>query len=884
MPIRFAIKYHTNYGEDIRMRFLFSSDEDAALILSMTYNENDEWILEADPKDVADGSSVQYQYLLYKDDSLHGILPTIFNISLKQFKTDHLRVQDEWVESSDFDELLTTRPFVSLGADPGIKTKKHSAKTGTHSFHLHTAGMGQHLIPCITGSGKKLHDWDEAKAETFTKQNNEWILNINLSKEKFPLEYKVALFDEEKGKIIAYETGPNRILESAEKEEVILNNIIQYFPDYAWRGAGINVQLSSLKTNRSWGIGDFTDIFLLTDWAKKTGLKMIQLLPVNDTTSTHTCKDSYPYSAVSAFALHPVFLNVQKIATAISVKFPKQMLDEIKALNDAPALDYGNVIRIKEAAISLLYEKEKQFFKDDLDWFEFFDFHRSWLQPYAAFCYLRDKYETAEFEQWPEYSNCTESDIQEIVSKENKDYDKIAIHYFVQYHLHLQLKDATDYAHKHGVVLKADLPIGVGRHSVDTWTQRHLFHMDMQAGAPPDAFAVKGQNWSFPTYNWEAMAKDGYAWWRQRMEQLSNYFDAVRIDHVLGFFRIWSIPLYAVEGVLGRFYPAISLSGDDIRSRGIYFDEHRFCAPYITGEFLQQLFGDKHELVKQTFLDGLSLKPEFSTQRKVEKFIENNPDMHWAKQGLFDLLSNVIFLKDEESGGYHFRINIYETNSFKSLSPAERQILDQLYSWYFFTLQDELWKNEGTKKLEALRKSSNNMLLCGEDLGMVPAFVPEVLEKMRILCLQVERMSKKSSELFSAPATAPYGAVVTPSTHDMSTVRGWWEEDRELTQKFYNEALGHEGTAPFFCEDWIAKQIIAQHLYSPGMWAVFLMQDVLATNATIRRDDPSAERINIPADPQHVWNYRMHLTMEQLLEETDFNEEIKQLVKESGRG
>ena len=887
MTIRFIVKYSTVYGQaiSININALKTVGQSGGKIMPLNYVDKESWQLEIDSEELGVKDGITYHYLLKNFGNTIQELHNHIDLNFKKLKCNVLEIHDEWRQADLHDDLYKTRPFIKLITQHKDKEpKKAATKNATHLFRVKAAEMAARYLICLTGSAKKMNGWNEEEPVMLHKNDGYWTAKLNLSKELFPIGFKIGLYDTQVKKIVLFEDGENRQLEHFVDDKVFrVYNILADFKNYAWRGAGINVQLSSIKTNRSWGTGDFTDLFLLSDWCCETGIKLIQLLPVNDTSATHTSKDSYPYSAISAFALHPNFLNVQKLATSLSVKFTAGMLLRVTKLNGLPVLDYEAVTVIKQEAIKLLFEKEKSYFKDDLDWFEFFDINRTWLQPYAAFCYLRDKYKTADFSQWEQYSEYDEVSIDELTSSEGQAYDGIAIHYFTQYHLHLQLKDATDYAHKNGLVLKADLPIGVGRCSVDTWMYPHLFHMDKQAGAPPDAFAVTGQNWSFPTYDWKSMSIDNYAWWRQRMEQLSTYFDAVRIDHVLGFFRIWSIPLDAIEGILGRFVPAHPLSAGDIANEGIHFNEDRLCNPYITNEILQQNFGDEADAVKSIFLDGFTFKTEYNTQRKVAGYFQQHPGSEWIKFKLFHLLSDVVLIRDEQTGYYHFRINIFVTTSFNQLGEQERQALDRLYNRYFFTLQEELWKEEGIKKIAALKNASNNMLLCGEDLGMVPGFVPNVLHDLEILSLQVERMPKQNTESFSPPSKAQYDCVVTPSTHDMSTLREWWEEDRVTTQHFYNDGLGHYGNAPFYCEPWIAKEMINQHLHSPSMWCVFLFQDLLAMDDELRRQDPHAERINIPADPHHVWNYRMHLSLETLLEATSFTASVLELVAISGR-
>jgi 4-alpha-glucanotransferase len=470
------------------------------------------------------------------------------------------------------------------------------------------------------------------------------------------------------------------------------------------------------------------------------------------------------------------------------------------------------------------------------------------------------------------------------------------------------LKAASDYARAQGVILKGDIPIGVSRCGADVWQEPELYHLDKQAGAPPDAFGIKGQNWSFPTYNWPRMKQDGFAWWKRRFEQMGRYFDAFRIDHILGFFRIWSIPLDAVEGILGHFEPAIPVSEGEFLSRGIQFDRDRFLKPFITEEVLAEVFGSLAagiganlpniiETIRNSFLDAhpsghYALKPKFATQRQVEAFFQAQEETginHALRDGLYDLVSNVILLEAKEWSGapkgseqFHFRFAVESTSSFKYLNADTKSRLHELYIDYFFRRQEEFWKREAMQKLPELKRATR-MLVCGEDLGLVPACVPDVMRQLGVLSLEVQRMPKRMYQEFFRPSEAPYLSVVTPSTHDMSTIRGWWQEDRQVIQRFYNQELGRAGAAPQICEAWINQAIVLQHLSSPAMWSIFQLQDLLGMDEKLRREKPEDERINVPANPKNYWHYRMHLTLEQLLDAAGFNDQLNQALQQTKR-
>ena len=708
------------------------------------------------------------------------------------------------------------------------KIKQAFSKKATHVFKTDLPFFQKDKWLCLTGSASSLGNFDPANPAFFKmKKNGRAVLKIDLSKEQFPVEYKLAVCDKRKKIIIEYEPGENRILESGNPEEKIsLFVSADLLQKYLWRGAGANIPLFSIRTEKSWGIGDLSDMRLLIDWLFRCGCRLIQLLPINDTAATYSDKDSYPYSAISAFALDPKYLNVESIAAANSVVIDETEIQVIKALNELPVVDHLSVLKLKIKILRRAFETVKNNFFNTSKWLRFFEKNQDWLEPYAAFCVLRDKYETADHSKWEDQEAYDEEKIKALGCSGNEHYDNIQFWYFLQYHLHRQLKAAVKYAHKKKIILKADLPIGVGRHSADTWQYPQLFDMNMQAGAPPDAFSQSGQNWGFPTYNMAMMKADNYVWFRRRMKHLEKYFDAVRIDHALGFFRIWSIPINEKDGRMGRFVPAIPVTKDEIVNAGILFDEDKFC-----------------------------------------KAASDDP-------------TDVILLK--ENNGYHFRINVQQTNSFAALPGNEQEILQKLYNKYFYEDQNILWEKEGRERLQML-KGSTGMLLCAEDLGMVPAFIETVLHELNILSLRVQQMPKEENKKFSDTSAASYDSVVMPDTHDMPTMRLWWELSRKDAQVFYNDILQEPGAEPYFCEPWICEKVIRLHLQSPAMWSIFLLQDLLAMNGNIRRADPAEERINDPANNQQVWNYRMHLTLEKLLKDVLFGARIKEMVKDSGR-
>lgn len=893
MVIHFYLRFSTKFGQSIFVSGdtdLLGND-DTSKALPIQYLNDQLWHGSVEIDKAITAEPIKYKYILREEGTAETIeFGDDRIIVVDEIAAEEVMLFDTWNFAGETENAFFTQPFQNVllkRQKTAGKAKTKQSKAYSHEFRVKAPMLKDDEVVCIAGAGAILGNWSTEKPLLLEKNSTWWKIRVNLSAESFPLTYKYGIYNTTTNKFSFFENGDNRILmgDAAKKKITICHDGFVNIAFKPWRGAGVAIPVFSLRSKNSFGTGEFTDLKLLVDWAKKTGLKLIQLLPLNDTTATHTWKDSYPYAAISAFALHPLFLNLEQLAGKEQAALIKPLRKKQQQLNELPDMDYDSVIRFKTSAVKEIYEAQKDTLKENKDYFDFFELNRYWLVPYAAFCFLRDKYNTCEFSKWKSISVYDEDAVQRLVSPSNKHYDDIAVHYFTQYNLHLQLKEATAYAHKNGIVVKGDIPIGIYRNSVDAWMSPSLYNMNAQAGAPPDDFAVKGQNWGFPTYNWTAMQQDNFTWWRQRFEQMSTYFDAFRIDHILGFFRIWSIPLHAVEGIMGKFDPAIPVHINELFERNISYDWHRYCKPYITEDVLWQIFGNQSSYVKEQFLNGYELKEEFDTQRKVENHFAGLTDADEnIKLGLFDIISNIILFEEEHSQGqkFHFRFGMEQTISFQQLDAHSQQQLKELYVNYFFRRQDDFWMQEAMNKLPGLKRSTN-MLICGEDLGLVPACVPEVMWQLGILSLEIQRMPKKTQTTFFHPNDAPYMSVVTPSTHDMSTIRGWWEEDKDKTQRFYNSLMGRYGEAPYFCEAWINKEIVLQHLYSPAMWSILQLQDWMGCDEKIRRDNPNDERINIPANPNHYWKYRMHITLEQLLKEDEFNEAVKGYIAASGR-
>ena len=672
----------------------------------------------------------------------------------------------------------------------------------------------EHLA--IVGSSKGLGEWQTAKALKMTYLGNyRWGVAL---RERAGAEYKFVVVSNESDNV-RWERGGNRTLPTTDKVHLTLG--LRLRDDVQWRGAGVAVPVFSLRSEQSFGVGEFADLQLLGDWCAKTGQRMIQILPVNDTSMSMTWADSYPYNTVSSFALHPLYLRLSDVGY-LRGEADRAEMEALKAeLNSLPEMDYERVVNAKIKYLRKMYEQLGARCMDSKSFRDFEKQNRAWLMPYAVFSVLRDKYKTADFTKWATFTKFIEKRCAAFAERNEKE---VGFYYYMQYHLDRQLRKVRDYLHSKGVVLKGDIPIGVSRTSVDVWQNPELFVTTSSAGAPPDDFSAGGQNWGFPIYNWAKMAEDDYAWWRARFAKMADYFDAYRIDHILGFFRIWAVPEGAKSALLGAFSPSLPYSATDIRCEGFEFNEKKDVATDL-----------------------------------------NNDNALWLSYG----------------EGYVPRISPFATKRFEALSKLQQEAFIRLHDNFYYRRHNAFWGMTGAERLAKLT-SSTSMLACGEDLGMIPACVPQVMGEEQILSLEIERMPKEYGVAYGDTARYPYLSVCSTSTHDMSPLRLWWRDEAQH-EKYYKEVLGLEGEAPEEATAELCEKIVARHLASPSMLAVLPLQDWLSLSEELRSDDIERERINIPSNPHHYWRYRMHLTLEELLDADDYNEKLHKLVADNNR-
>ena len=808
MRLLFNVEYHTSFGEFLVLNILSGDDASKVSHHKMTTLDDSHWFIELN-KTFKAGTYIDYYYSVVRgdDEIRHEWLVEPHRLEFAAQKGIRYVVYDHWIDIPE-DAYMYSSAFTDciMACQREFSPTSEFQQTVRLKVRAPQLRIGQQLG--IAGAGDALGNWDINKAlPMYEHEYHEWVISLDVAQLPQTFEFKFVLLGLD---VPVWEQGGNRTvsLPLIRDNEVFVYELSQvYFPVFPWKGAGTVIPIFSLRSEGSFGVGDFGDLKKMIEWADKTHQRVIQVLPINDTNITHTWQDSYPYNSISIYALHPQYTDLRQLPE-IKNEERKTHFEQLRQeLNALPQIDYERVNNAKMEYLRELFAQEWATIKKRASYKDFFEQNKEWLVPYAAFCYYRDQYGTADFSQWPKEATVA------AIKATNKE---VQFWYFVQYNLDQQMHAAHEFARDHHVILKGDIPIGISRDGVEAWVEPKYFNLNGQAGAPPDPFSADGQNWGFPTYNWDEMLKDGCSWWVRRFRKMAQFFDAYRIDHVLGFFRIWEIPVPEKSGLKGQFAPALGLSREEIEGYGIY--------------------------------------------NHMELFLVDH----------------------KRADRWHPRIAVQFNEDYEKLNDDEKYNFNRLYNDYFYRRNNQFWYQEAMKKLPRLTQATR-MLCCAEDLGMVPDCVPWVMNELRILSLEIQSMPKDDKVRFGHLSQYPYRSVCTISTHDMPTLRQWWDEDWDRTQDYYNSMLHRGGGAPHPLPGWLAKDIVSRHLTSPSMLCLLSLQDWLSIDEKLRLPDANAERINIPANPRHYWRYRMHLTIEQLMQSDEFNETIKTLIIQSGR-
>lgn len=883
MDITFSIEYRAEWGQKLCVSgsIVELGCWDESMAVELSADGEDKWVgtvsIDGRRKDIV-------YYYLVKDaegNVLRREWKRMHRLSIKEpFRTIYM--DDHWINrppnspfySSSFYDVL----FRHEEQSTGLVRRTRSGEKIILQVYAPTVPRSKRLY--LTGNTPKLGEWLVERAlEMQYMGKGQWYLSVEIDRSLLrssDISFKFFIADEHR-RGIRWEARDNRhfvLPECGQYDAIYVAGMSFEEGRYAPHFAGLVVPVFSLRHRSDYGVGDFGSLRHAIDWAATASLHVVQILPINDTTFYRDWRDSYPYNAISVDALHPIYADLSALPPLRSAARQAALEARAEQLRQSPTLLYPEVLKLKEEYLRAHYAERGSTEMKKKSFRTFVQTNEQWLYPYAMFCVLRDMNPGLHHRQWGAHS---QYDMNALIALMDNTAHRKSINYYIytQYLLSEQLLAVRAYAETKSVLLKGDLPIGVAPHSIDTWIHPELFNLDRSAGAPPDDFAVDGQNWGFPTYNWERMYRDGMLWWRNRFERMSAYFKAFRIDHVLGFFRIWEIPRYQQSGLLGHFSPALPLSRAFWEAQfGAAGSIEQLTYPSIHSEDVQRLLGVSARALVQA---GLLVPVEHTDYYRLTSIkqsyyaalhTESLPGGLATRDALVELCKEVALVEDmSQPGYYHPRICFEQTNVFAHWPEHLQRKWIQLSHHYYYEVHNELWKRTSIRRILPLLESTD-MLVCAEDLGMIPASVPEVLEELQILSLELERMPKVSTETgWGKLSELPYNAICTTSTHDMKPLRAWWlslsEDDQE---RYITEQLAYGDLTPTSPLEDICAAIIAAHIASPSMFVVLPLQDWMSIDAKLPLQAPEDEQINHPENPYQRWEWRMPLAMEDAME------------------
>jgi 4-alpha-glucanotransferase len=639
---------------------------------------------------------------------------------------------------------------------------------------------------------------------------------------------------------------------------------------------GVALPLACVRSKRNAGVGDFYDLPLLGELCTRSGLDLIQLLPVND-----TGYQSSPYSALSAYALHPLYLAFDVLPELEdNAEMRSRVSGEIAALRSrfesAARFPYDEVLSAKLELARAVFRDSRSAIENDsqlADWLA----QNEWVRTYAAFRVVKDENQQLHWRQWPRYTDPDEESISEIWSTE--DYqDSLLFYAWLQYRLTDQLATVSRGLGERGIYLKGDLPILMNEDSADVWAHRELFIPSLRAGAPPDMFSEHGQNWDFPVYDWDEIRSRDFAWWKRRLSLADRFYHAFRIDHVLGFFRMWAVPSSDETGTMGFFYPSKLLTRSELQDIGLDDGRIRWLAePHVYGAWLREAFGEREQEIRDLAFtrigdeDLYRFSEAIAGERDIQALeLDHNAEetlLHWYRDRALIEVEN-----DEFAPAWLYR----ECSRISSLSEDERRAFDALVD-RSLEESESIWERQG-RDLLSFMNGTADMLTCAEDLGVIPRSVPETLSDLGILSLRVPRWARRydeEGEPFIPVWEYPFLSVCAASVHDTSTLRQWWAESDGGREAFWR-SLGRTEDAPVEYDPRTAMDLVSSIMKTSSAICMFQLQDFLAMSDIYREEDPDQERINVPGtDTTFNWTYRMKPNIEAMLADEAFTELLR---------
>jgi len=751
-------------------------------------------------------------------------------------------------------------------------------------FRIMALQVPKQFMLYITGSSQFFGNWTRFEPLRPIDELY-WEFSFEIPSSIPMFEYKYLMIDPSNHNIY-WEHRPNRFFRFPQNNTQIylIHDWLFKQPANRFHGAGITISLYSIHSHQSFmGIGELYDLKLLIDWAVLANMSLIQLLPIMDIFYSNTDHLSHSNIPISAFAINPLYLTLRNIGG----------YEGIRSINRG---DPVSVRKIKMDCLKSIFSKQDiNQLRSDPMFIKYINDNQYWIHSYSMWCAIRDEcLENGKDVEWPVFNAQMNSCV--LDSNDSSLTIGCLFNAWVQYQCHIQLMEISSYAKENGIVLSCIMTIGQRKNSADIWTHPEFFDLNNTIGAPPDIFSFHGQNWGYPSWNWEEMKKDGYQWLREQMSFRERYFQACQFDHPLGFFRCWAIPTDTENPLFGHFVPSNPIDIKDLQDLQIR-DIARLCRPLFP--ISDVLSFALPEPVKEKIINLLAVceggiwkfRSKYTTDTSIKEVIKQLTEgldevqklqYNLAEKILLSHFESVCLIPDREQPHkkYYPRFSMTDSTVFRSLPERDAQVLYKLFVDFYYRINLQLWHEQGQHKLSVLASSS--MQFFGYDLGASLNDEEKILHRVGICSYRVQRVPRESIQRFDGTNNFPYMSVCSPTPHDLPHLTLWWRQEQADAQLFYHQFLKKGDVAPLILTPDIASGIIQLHLSSDSMWCMFVFDDLLSIESEFDSvisnlwiNDPSCD---------NKFRYRMKLSLNDLLAHKEWIKNLSKLIENSHRG
>ncbi len=912
MKLRFAIHYVAAWGQSLRVQIVFRRRDGKRHIVNvpLTTSDGDLWSAETSQRNSPRSPYIDFSYRYQVIDNGYTVIRNEWNLHPRRyaFHDDKTYVFDDIWRDKPLQYYLLTQAYATWHGQKDTFEGQQSAQALTDKqmplfrktlfFRVLAPQLKAGESLALLGNHPILGDWNPQRYLLMHKMGLcEWMLTVNVNNVAQSLEYKYVVIKDEDHSLVRWEQGDNRIATCqnlVDSEVLVQHGDVTRLSDEQWHGAGVSVNVLSLRSEKSCGVGDLGSLLQLLQWSSQVGMAVLQTTTLQDVYKNHVLQQANPFAVVSAYALNPLLIDLDALGPLSDETKMNTFLRQRRELNALSVIDFDAVTRVKEAYVRERFAEEGEACLASEAFKAFYAQHASWLRVYAmykALC-LHGTPEELMTDTDKAYST-------QLIDRLSADDSSLAadVHwiYYLQYHLYDQLRMVSEYARKHRIALMMTLPYGYSQCSVEVWEHPQFFDKRFVIGELPSYDNPQGVKSSLPLLVRPLQPASQAAfdeWRRQPLVHWATYVDAILLDYIDHYFTTWAIPQEATQSMMGVYRPSLPLREEELQCGIIDFNKKLYRQPFINDAIIQQLFGIHSAYAKQHYLTahayGLyTLRGEVSDQQAIDACFKgkNDENSQWIKNGLEQLCANRLFVSDPDNPQWvHPRLAGNHTLFFHMLNNEEQQAYLGLSHSYFHRRYEAYWKQNGTQTLDNLLADSNLLVVVDNPTAELSPAMTEVVNRQRLMPLCMQLRQRGYDGAFGHLEQNSYQTMDVLTTPSTLTLHQWWESNPYRTQHFALTKLQKEGRISRRLSPMLAEELVRRHLFSPSMLCVLSLTDWLAMDSQLSYEGHSASSaLSTVDDEREIWAVRAATSLETLAQAQPFNRKLASLLVMSRR-